>query len=268
MNFKEFLIEFSHASGYDFVDYSEASIARRLQKISDDTGMTLEMIVKRAATDKALVAKVVEDITVNTTELFRDPSVWVSLAKTLYPKLPKQAMSTIWHAGCSTGLEVYADLIILSELGMDQRVRVIGTDINPTVLDMARAGVYNYAYNKSYIDNFDHVMAGLGISSTFGKYFEVDEKADTITARPELRRRATFLAQDLVRERAPFPYRVDIVFLRNVIIYFNEALQMKVLRDVADKLFPGGALVLGKQEDLPLKAGTLFGRNGHFFKKK
>lgn len=268
MNFKEFLIEFSHASGYDFVDYSEASIARRLQKITADTGMPLEMIVKRAATDKALVCKVVEDITVNTTELFRDPAVWVSLAKNLYPKLPKQAMSTIWHAGCSTGLEVYADLILLSELGMTQRVRVIGTDINPTVLESAKAGVYNFAYNKSYIDNFDQVMAGLGISSSFGNYFDIDEKADAITVKPELRQKATFLRQDLVRERAPFPYRVDIVFLRNVIIYFNESLQMKVLKEVADKLFPSGALILGKQEDLPLKAGSLFGRVGHFFKKK
>ncbi|MCQ7926329.1 hypothetical protein NP234_24410, partial [Salmonella enterica] len=132
MDFKQFLIQFDQASGYDFVDYSEASIARRLQKICDDTGMTLEQIARRAASDKALVSKVVEDITVNTTELFRDPSVWVSVAKTLYPRLPKAAMSTIWHAGCSTGLEVYADLILLSELGMGDRVRVIGTDINPT----------------------------------------------------------------------------------------------------------------------------------------
>lgn len=268
MNLKEFLIEFSKASGYDFVDYSEASIARRIQKICDDTGMTLEEIVRRAGSDKGLVRKVVEDITVNTTELFRDPSVWVAIAQNLYPKLPKQAMATIWHAGCSTGLEVYADLILLSELGMTNRVRVIGTDINPTVLAAARTGVYNFAYNKSYIDNFDQVMAGLGITSTFGNYFIVDEKTDTITVTEDLRRQATFLEQDLVQQKAPFPYRVDIVFLRNVIIYFNEALQMKVLRGVADKLFPGGSLILGKQEDLPLKAGTLFGRSGHFFKKK
>lgn len=268
MDLKQFLSEFSKASGYDFVDYSEASIARRVQKITDDTGMTLETIVQRAATDKGLVRKVVEDITVNTTELFRDPAVWVGIAQTLLPKLPKQAMATIWHAGCSTGLEVYADLILLEELGMRQRVRVIGTDINPSVLEMAKKGVYNFAYNKQYIDNFDQVMHGLGLSSSFDKHFSIDEKADTITVSEELRRRATFLEQDLVREKAPFPYRVDIVFLRNVIIYFNEALQMKVLKGVSEKLFAGGHLILGKQEDLPLKAGTLFGRDGLFFKKK
>lgn len=268
MTHKEFLQAFSQQCGYDFVDYSESSITRRLQKICDDTSMTLEQILVKSAIDKKLVTKVVEDITVNTTELFRDPSVWVSIGKTLYPKLPKQSMATIWHAGCSTGLEVYSDLILLSELGMADRVRVIGTDINPSVLETARSGRYSFAYNKQYVDNFDLVMRELGIFSTFEKYFAIDEVADTITVCPELRRKATFLTQDLVREKAPFPYRVDIVFIRNVIIYFNEALQMKVLRNISEKLFPGGSLILGKQEDLPLSAGILFGRNGAFFKKK
>ena len=268
MDHKEFLIAFSQKSGYDFVDYSESSIVRRLQKICADTGMDFEQILAKSATDKALVTKVVEDITVNTTELLRDPSVWVSTAKTVYPKLPKQAMSTIWHAGCSTGLEVYSDLIMLSELGISDRVRVIGTDINPTVLDSARRGVYSFAYNKAYVDNFDYVMSQMGLRADFDKYFDIDVKNDTITVKPELRAKASFLKQDLVKDKAPFPYRVDVVFLRNVIIYFNEALQMRVLKSISEKLFPGGTLILGKQEDLPLKAGTVFSRSGVFYKKK
>ena len=93
-------------------------------------------------------------------------------------------------------------------------------------------------------------------------------KNDTITVKPELRAKASFLKQDLVKDKAPFPYRVDVVFLRNVIIYFNEALQMRVLKSISEKLFPGGTLILGKQEDLPLKAGTVFSRSGVFYKKK
>lgn len=268
MTYKEFLIDFSLRSGYNFVDYSENSISRRLQKICDDTGMTFEQILAKVVSDKDLVKQIVEAITVNTTELFRDPDVWVQVAKSLYPKLPKQAMSTIWHAGCSTGLEVYSDLALIHELGIEGRVRVIGTDINPTVLEVARAGVYNYVYNKSYIDNFNAVMKGIGSDATFDKYFEVDEKADKITVSPLLRGKASFLAQDLVKDRAPFPYHVDIVFIRNVIIYFKENLQLSVLKAIYDKLFAGGYLILGKQESLPLSAGTLFGQNGIFYKKK
>lgn len=268
MDYKEFLKTFGQRSGFDFCDYSECSISRRLQKICTETGMSFEQILDRVVVDKNLVKMIVEAITVNTTELFRDPSVWVSLGKSLYRQLPKQVMSTIWHAGCSTGLEVYSDLILIEELGMSERVRVIGTDVNPSVLEAAKAGVYNLTYNKVYIENFNLVMLGLGLSATFDKYFEVDESADTITVRPELRKRAIFLRQDLVKDKAPFPYKVDIVFLRNVIIYFNAMLQMKVLREISDKLFKGGSLVLGKQEDLPLQAGILFGRNGAFYKKK
>lgn len=267
MDIKEFLKEFNSRSGYDFCDYSVNSISRRLQKICDEMKMSFEQILDRVAADKELVRAIVEDITVNTTELFRDPQVWVALSKVLPRQLPKQSMSTLWHVGCSTGLEVYSDIFLLNELGLSDRTRVIGTDINPSVLERAGRGVYPFSFNRHYLDSFATVMAGIGSEAGFDKYFEIDTAADTMTVRPEFRSRAKFLKQDLVKDKPPFAYRVDVVFLRNVMIYFNEPLQTRVMREVLAKMHDGALLILGKQEDLPSAIKAQFVPQGIFYKK-
>ena len=146
MDYKSFLVALGEKSGYDFSDYSGGSISRRLQKICDETGLSFEQILDRVVSDKPFVKRLVEDITVNTTELFRDPDVWAKLYTTAYRRLPRTGC-TIWHAACSTGLEVYSNLILLNEAGLLGRVRVIGTDINEKVLETARAGEYAYLFN-------------------------------------------------------------------------------------------------------------------------
>lgn len=267
MEIRDFLREFQNRSGYDFCDYAAGSISRRLCKVSDEMGLTFEQILDRVAADKELVNAVVEDITVNTTELFRDPQVWVAYGKALPRHLSRQAMSTVWHVGCSTGLEVYSDLILLEELGLAPRVRVIGTDINQSVIDHAAAGVYPYRFNRHYVDNFNAVMQGLGLCADFCKYFDVDECRDTMTVRAELRSRARFLKQDLVRDRVPFAYRADVVFLRNVMIYFNEPLQARVLQGVMEHMHEGAILIMGRQEELPTSHRGHFVSQGCFYKK-
>lgn len=267
MDIKEFLKEFYSRSGYDFCDYSANSISRRLQKVCDEMKMSFEQILDCVAADKELVRAIVEDITVNTTELFRDPQVWIALSKILPRQLPKQSMSTLWHVGCSTGLEVYSDIILLNELGLIDRARVIGTDINPSVLERACKGVYPFSFNRQYLDSFAAVMAAIGSEADFDKYFEIDTAADTMTVRPEFRSKAKFLKQDLVKDKPPFAYRVDVVFLRNVMIYFNESLQTRVMREVLAKMHDGALLILGKQEDLPSAVKAQFVPQGMFYKK-
>lgn len=267
MEIRDFLREFQSRSGYDFCDYAAGSISRRLCKVSDEMGLTFEQILDRVAADKELVNAVVEDITVNTTELFRDPPVWVAYGKALPRHLSRQGMSTLWHVGCSTGLEVYSDLILVEELGLARHVRVFGTDINHSVIARAERGVYPYRFNRHYVDNFNAVMQGLGLSADFGKYFDIDEAGDTMTVRPELRGRARFLKQDLVRDRVPFAYRADVVFLRNVMIYFNEPLQARVLQGIAEHMHDGAMLIMGRQEDIPSALKSHFARQGCFHKK-
>lgn len=268
MDYLSFLKKFSESSSYDFSNYSQNSISRRLQKICDETGMSFEQILERVVHDRDFVRKIVEDITVNTTELFRDPQVWISLGKTLYQQLPKGSMCTFWHVGCSCGLELYSNLIMLNELGLAGKARAIGTDINPSMLEMARKGEYVYSFNPGYIDNFNKVMQGLGFDATFDKYFEIDKEADLIRVRPELKAMARFERQDLVKDRAPFAYKVDVAFFRNVLIYFNEDLQISILERVMERMHQGAMLLLGKQEMLPDALDSSFVRNGVFYKKK
>ena len=268
MDYKSFLKEFGERSGYDFCNYSANSISRRLQKICVETGLSFDQILDRIVTDKEFVKRVVEDITVNTTELFRDPVVWIALVKQLYAKLPKATRSTIWHIGCSTGLEVYSDLIMLTELGLIDNVRVLASDINPTVLEQARLGRYNYSFNKVYVDSFNSVMAGCGFSATFDKYFEINEQADFIQVKPELLGKATFYRQDLVKDKAPFPFKVDAVFLRNVMIYFNDALQTSILKGVISQMHAGAFLLMGKQEDVPSSLASEFVQSGVLYQRK
>lgn len=267
MLLKDFLIEFNKRCGYDFSDYSVNSISRRLDKIRDEKNLSFEQILSLAPNDKNLLQEVVEDITVNTTELFRDPAIWVTYASLLPRQLPKGTMSTIWHIGCSKGLEVYSDLVIIHELGLQDRCRVIGTDINPTVLDTAQRGVYPYHFNYAYVDNFNAVMKELNPNTHFEDYFTIDEDADSITVRPDLVAKTRFLRQDLVKDRAPFAYRADVVFLRNVMIYFNEALQSRVLSDVMAKMHDNALLIMGKQEDIPPTFKSKFKPQGPFYKK-
>lgn len=267
MDIKDFLKEFNRRCGFDFSDYSTNSISRRLSKICEEMGLSFEQILNMVVANKQLVQTIVEDITVNTTELFRDPSVWTAYAQLLPKHLPKQTMSTIWHIGCSKGLEVYSNLIIINELGLQDRCRVFGTDINPTVLENAQKGVYPYSFNKGYVDNFNTVMQSLNLNTPFEKYFSIDEQADIMTVSPTLRQQARFLPQDLVKDRAPFAYRVDVVFLRNVMIYFNEQLQNRVLSNVLEKMHDGALFIMGKQEDIPQAMKSRLLRQGPFYKK-
>lgn len=267
MDAKEFLVQMKSRTGYDFCDYSSLSITRRLEKIFEENGATYEQLLSKLVADKVLLAKVVEDITVNTTELFRDPEVWISLYKTMYQRLPASGPITFWHIGCSVGLETYSSLILLKEVGVLDRVRAFGTDLNPRVINVAKLGRYAYKFNSHFIKNFDEVMKNIGSSSKFEDYFDIDEKADTITVKPFLSAVPKFMQQNLVQDKVPFPYKVDVVFVRNVLIYFNDALQAKVMQMINTKMYDEGMLVLGKQELIPNRYSGQYKQLGFYHKR-
>ena len=268
MDFKQFLKNFKIRTGYDFCDYSDNSISRRLEKISTGTGLSYEQMLEKALTDITFKNKIIDEITVNTTELFRDPSTWISLYKTLYKQLPKSPSITFWHIGCSRGLEVYSSLILMHQLGLFDKCRVIGTDLNPRVLDIARKGEYAYKFNLYFKDNFDEVMKGCELDAKFEDYFDIDEQKDIMKVKPFLVERPSFMIQNLVQDKIPFAYKVDVVFFRNVMIYFNEKLQNKIMSSVCTKMYDGAALVLGKQESLTSLMATRFNKMGQYYQKK
>ena len=250
MEIKAFLDEFKRRTGYDFSGYAGESLNRRLQKIQADNSLDYEGILTRAVSDANFRQKVVEDITVNTTELFRDPEVWINLYKNIYCNIPNNVTTTFWHIGCSVGLEVYSSLILLSELNLLSKVRVMATDLNTRVIEVAKKGVY--PYNSKFEDNFSKVFAALGKEVKFDKYFTIDKKNKTLTVNKILTSIPRFIQQNMVDENRPFAHKVDIVFFRNVLIYFSNDLQINVMKRVYEQMYDGAYLILGKQEWMPL----------------
>jgi len=251
-----FLKVFKENSDYDLSDYSEKSISRRIFKILSDNKMPFGKFITNLRNDKDFVEQTLKDITVNTTELFRDPSAWHTLRYRILPKLKDNKSITIWHAGCSSGQEVYSMLILLNELNLLDKTKVIASDINDDILARAKTGNYKYRFNLSYLDNFDKVIKENPFNYDdyrdvpYEKYFEINKAKDTLQVKDFLLEKPIFRKHDLVKGE-PFPFvKFDLILCRNVIIYFNSDLQSRVLNLFHSSLYKGSSLVLGAHESI------------------
>ena len=260
-----FVDKIKKISDYDFSEYSDKSLKRRLTKILFDNNLDFKTFIQKIEQNKSFLEKIVKDITVNTTELFRDPLIWNSIRYEVLPLIRNQMPVNIWHAGCSTGQEVYSMLILLNELGLYDKSDLYATDINSDVLEIARTGIYNYHFNLNYLDNFDKVIrqsrTGENIDVEYSKYFIIDKSGDFIKMHSFLTDKPVYKKMDLVRDTNPFPVKYDLIICRNVIIYFNYELQNKVLKLFYDNLRAGGCLILGVHE-------TILGSISAYFEKK
>jgi chemotaxis protein methyltransferase CheR len=261
-------------AGYDFSEYSEKSLKRRLAKVLMDNRMELNELIAEIKKNLLFAEKIVKEITVNTTELFRDPQIWQMLRYKILPTFADFKTINIWHAGCSTGQEVYSMMILLNELGMLDKSKIYGTDINSDVLDSARKGVYKYRFNIGYLDNFDKVIKENPYNYEkfsdvpYSKYFEIDKVKDYIKMQSFLTEKPIFKKHDLVRDNNAFYSKFDLVFCRNVIIYFNYNLQNKVFNLFHQNLYEGGYLVLGMHETILGPQNTGFDKRDQVYMKK
>jgi chemotaxis protein methyltransferase CheR len=261
---KIFIDRIKVISDYDFSEYSDKSLKRRLTKILFDNNLDFNTFLYKIEHNRSFLEKIVKDITVNTTELFRDPPVWNSIRNDILPLFRNKLPVNIWHAGCSTGQEVYSMLILLYELELFDKSELYATDINSDVLEIARTGIYKYHFNLNYLDNFDNVIRKNRTGNNdveYSKYFMIDETRDLIKMHPFLTEKPVYKKMDLVRDNNPFPVKYDLIICRNVIIYFNYELQNKVLKLFHDNLRPGGCLILGIHE-------TILGPISEYFEKK
>jgi len=252
-------------SDYDFSNYSDKSLKRRLSKVLMDSKLTVPLLLEKIGNNQNFLEEIVKSITVNTTELFRDPPIWNTLRQEILPLYKDKSEILIWHAGCSTGQEVYSMLILLSEMDLFEKSKVYATDINSDVLTHASEGIYKYKFNINYLDNFDKVIRqnknGELIDVPYSKYFSIDKTRDLIKMQQFLLEKPVYKKQDLVSDPNPFPVAYDIIICRNVVIYFNYELQNKVFRLFHDVMKPGGSLLLGVHE-------TILGPMSSFFIKK
>lgn len=270
----KFIAALKTVSSYDFTDYSEKSFLRRLDKILGDHRMTMPELITRTCRDTAFMEQIVKEITVNTTELFRDPELWSTLKYRILPKYEQSRSIFIWHAGCSSGQEIYSMLILLNEMGMLDKAKVFATDINTDMLEKAKRGEYRYRFNLNYLDNFDKVLKSNPYNYEekhevpYEKYFDIDKARDTIVMKPFLRNKAVFRKHNLVLDKNVFYSKFDIIFCRNVIIYFNTRLQNNVIDMFASNLYRDGYLILGAHESILGASANSFERSKGIYKKK
>jgi chemotaxis protein methyltransferase CheR len=272
-DFQLFVYALKNSSKYDFSQYSEKSLKRRLAKVLADNKLNLSLLVNRMKNDSKFVEKIVNEITVNTTELFRDPQVWQAIRYAILPKLKSNSVINIWHAGCSTGQEVYSMLILLNELGLLEKTKVYATDLNAEVLENARQGLYKYRFNIGYLDNFDKVIKENPYNFEeyndvpYENYFMIDKVSDLIKMNNNLKDKPIFKKHDLVTEDNTLYVKFDVILCRNVIIYFNYDLQNRVFDLFHRNLYDNGCLILGLHETILGSYSAKFQKKGHAYYK-
>jgi chemotaxis protein methyltransferase CheR len=227
--------------GFDFRDYSMSSLRRRIWKRIYAEGLsTISGLVEKVLHDPACMERLLLDLSINTTAMFRDPTFYLAFRQKVVPMLRTYPFVRIWHAGCSTGEEVYSMAILLQEERLYDRCRIYATDINEAVLQKAKAGIFPIATMQENTSNY----IAAGGKGTFSEYYTA--RYDHAIFRPSLRENVVFAQHNLVTD-ASFNH-FNVIFCRNVLIYFNNALQERVQHLFLDSLEMFGILGLGKKE--------------------
>jgi chemotaxis protein methyltransferase CheR len=229
--------------GFDFRSYAYASIRRRLWKRVDGEGLTsISGLQARILHDADAMERLLLDLSVNVTAMFRDPSFYKEFRERVVPLLRTYPFIRIWHAGCSTGEEVFSMAILLEEEGLYDRARLYATDINDVVLQRARQGIFPLDRMQEYTENYLRA----GGTRSFSEYYTA--KYDGALFTPTLTRNIVFSQHNLVTDRSFSEFHV--IFCRNVLIYFDKALQNRVHSLFYGSLVMFGVLALGSKESL------------------
>lgn len=227
---------------YDFREYAKASLKRRLLRIMDRYSMNFDDFIRNLKSKPTFIQQFISELTVNVTEIFRDPFVFAAIKEEVFPILNEKENIRIWHAGCSSGEEVISMAILLAESGLLRKASLVGTDINPGVLFQAKSGNYSWHQIQKFEKNYLDVPG----TRSLQEYFEIDRDHAKII--PALHERCSFLVHNLVSDISPGKF--DLVICRNVYIYFELGLQEKVLQLIYNSLKPGGILCLGSKESI------------------
>lgn len=229
--------------GYDFRGYSEASIRRRIVSWLAVSGFAnLSQAQGAILRDRAQFDNFMQSITVNVSDMFRDPLFFRAIREQVVPHLKTYPFVKIWHAGCATGEEVYSMAILLREEGLQGHYRIYATDINEEVLDRARDGIYPLHNMKRFTENYQKS----GGRQDFADYYTA--RYDHAILSPSLKKDIVFAAHNLAVD-ADFG-EMNMVLCRNVLIYFKAQLKERVLELFDQALLPGGFLCLGLKETL------------------
>jgi chemotaxis protein methyltransferase CheR len=229
--------------GWDFRSYAHASLRRRVERhLHREKLPGLAELRAAVLADPAAMERLFAAITVHVSEMFRDPDFYRAFRERVVPVLSTYPYLRFWVAGASTGEEVYSLAILLHETELYARSRIYATDINDTVLQQAKSGIFPLGSMKDYVRNY---QAAGGLHS-FGEYYSAD--SEFAVFRPFLRQNVVFASHNLAGDASFNEFHV--IFCRNVMIYFDRTLQNRVHELFFNSLLTLGYLGLGRSESI------------------
>jgi chemotaxis protein methyltransferase CheR len=229
--------------GFDFRDYAPASLRRRVRRRMDGEKVeTVSALQNLLLHDPAVMERLLLDLSVNVTAMFRDPTFFLRFREKVVPTLRTYPFSRLWVAGCSTGEEVYSLAILLAEEGLSDRVRIYATDINQAVLETAKLGVFPLEKMQEYTQNYIRARG----TRSFSEYYVA--RYDGARFSRSLADGVVFAQHNLVSDAAFNEF--NAIICRNVMIYFAQPLQEHVHRLFYESLATFGVLALGQKETI------------------
>jgi chemotaxis protein methyltransferase CheR len=229
--------------GYDFREYARASIKRRMwRRMIEEDLASLSGLQERVLHDPACMERLLVDLSINVTSMFRDPSFWVAMRDKVVPLLRTYPFVRVWNPGCSTGEETYSLAVLLREEGLEHRTRIYATDLNATVLERGREGTFPIDRMQEFTRNY----LAYGGRASFSDYYKV--YGDRVRFDPTLLEQAVFAQHNLVSDASFNEF--NLIICRNVMIYFDRSLQDKVHDLFYRSLSLSGILALGHKESI------------------
>ena len=229
--------------GYDFREYSQAHIRRRIMNSMALSGfLDVSQMQSKVLNDQLFASELLQDLSITVTEMFRDPFFYRSLRENVIPILKTYPFIKIWHAGCATGEEAYSVAILLQEEGLYDRTTIYATDFNQFALNRAKEGIFPNKMIKEYTANYQLA----GGKESFSSYYI--SNYDNVIMNQSLKKNIVWANHNLVTDSV-FA-EVNLILCRNVLIYFDKNLQNKVQTLFYNSLINGGVLCLGSKESL------------------
>lgn len=249
--------------GHEFHEYALASLRRRIARFLELRKLTVDELLDRAPRELHLLDDLIAALTVTVTEMFRDPALWIALRDEVIPSLVQPGRTLrIWQAGVASGEEVYSMVILLRELGIKDSF-IWATDLDAKAIRRARSGMFAMHHLSTADQNYRLVGNRHHLTSWLTEWH------GHAVLRPSLFGNVTFERHDLVTQPAHGLF--DLILCRNVMIYFNQTLQEKVLAKIHRHLTMGGIVSVGAKESLAWcdtsRKFQQLGPNGKMYRK-
>lgn len=240
--------------GFDFRNYAYSSVKRRVwHRVRAEQLNTISELQSKVLHDPVVLKCFLNDLSINVTEMFRDPSFFKAFREKVIPSLRDLPFIRIWHAGCSSGEEAYSMAILLLEEGLFDKTKIYATDMNEDILEKAREARIPLSYMQLYTKNYQHA----GGRKEFSEYYTAHH--DFVLLQPRLKKNIVFAHHNLVTDHSFNEFHV--IICRNVLIYFNTSLKNRVYELFYHSLSDGGYLGLGNKETLTT------GDTSHFYQE-